>query len=75
MHYYSKSSLSKNIIFSKNSLEDDIYQYVVRDAINYVKSSWSENDDPALWCEDINSIIKELNAFKNLLLEEIESNK
>ena len=56
-----------------NSLEDDIYQYVVRDAINYVKSSWSENDDPALWGEDINSIIKELNAFQDLLLEEIES--
>jgi len=58
-----------------NSLEGDIYQYVVRDAINYVKSSWSENDDPALWCEDIKSIIKELNTFQNLLLEEIESNK
>ena len=58
-----------------NSLEDDIYQYVVRDAINYVRSSWSEDDDPALWREDINSIIKELNNFQNLLLEEIESNK
>jgi hypothetical protein len=57
-----------------NSLEDDIYQYV-RDAINYVRSSWSEDDDPALWREDINSIIKELNNFQNLLLEEIESNK
>jgi len=57
------------------NLEGDIYQYVVRDAINYVRSSWSENDDPALWYEDIKSIIKELNTFQNLLLEEIESNK
>jgi hypothetical protein len=57
------------------NLEGDIYQYVVRDAINYVRSGWSKDDDPTLWCDDIKSIIKELNTFQNLLLEEIESNK